>query len=162
MKTTFAPWHLFLIVLLLACVAASILSGMQATQPSASTQSGTPPPTAGTRRLIPVTNVVPTGAAEFKGTIIRLEVIEAIDARRGSDGRWRTRIALRVKNPRNERVRCTIAVYFDGELFDTLNSVDLPAGETDLALIQKDGGDGKRASQLAKLTAEARSIRVGE
>lgn len=134
---------------------ASAMAIQQATQPAP------PPPTGGTKRAIPVENVVPKGAAEFKGKVITLEVIEALDVRR-SDGGWRTRLAVRYKNVRGERLRCRLEVSFDGKQFDAIEFIDLPAGETDLTVISQSGGDGKRASQLSKFTAEASSIRIGD
>lgn len=144
-----------------ACIAAAVLvvalggvlGATQATQPA-------PRRPADTKRAIPVKNHVPTGAAEFKGAVIKLEVIDAVDVRR-SGGGWRTTIAVRFKNPRSDRVRCSLRVYFDGESFATIENIDLPDGETDLTVIGAYGGEGKRAGQLSKLTATASNIRIG-
>lgn len=140
-------------VSLMGSACASAMGLQQATQP-------TPPKGADTKRAIPVKNTVPAGAAEFKGAVIKLEVIEALDVRR-SDGTWRTGVAVRFKNVRGDRLRCTLKIYFDDKAFDTIQNIDLPAGETDLTAISAYGGEGKRAGQLSKFTATASDIRIG-
>jgi hypothetical protein len=110
--------------------------------------------------LVPVTNVVPKGAQPIHGQVIRIEVIDAVDLQTDT-GNWRLKVAVRIRNMRDDRVKCSIRMLFDGEVMEQGWTVEIRKDQTDLALFVAYVGDGKGASQLAKLTAEARDIRIG-
>jgi hypothetical protein len=118
-----------------------------------------PPANVPTRRSVPVTNLVPKGAQPINGTVLKVEVIEAVDINRTS---WQLKIALRLNSPRDERVRCSLTTMFDGKPMAGAFEVDIPKDQTDITVVSGHIGDGKGASQLSKLTAEASNIRIGE
>jgi hypothetical protein len=138
--------------IVLVFAACGVLGATQATQPA-------PQKPADTRRAVEVTNVVPAGASPIHGAVVKVEVIEAVDIRSGNS--WRTKIAVRIRNARGDRVRCSLRLYYDGKPFDAPGTVDLLQGGVDLDIYAEYGGDGKRAGQLSKLTAEASGIRIG-
>jgi hypothetical protein len=120
------------------------------------------PPKEG-RRVVLVTNIVQKGAQPIHGAVIKVEVIDAVDIK---GTHWQLKVAVRIRNARGgagDRVRCDLAMSFDGKPMDYSSCpIDIPATQSDLAIFRITAGDGKAASQLSKLTAEARNIRIGD
>jgi hypothetical protein len=112
-----------------------------------------------TKRVVPVKNVVPNGAQPIHGNVLKVEVIDAVDITGGSSTIFR--VAVRIRNTRKDRIRCSLAMFFDGDKLGQGQNIDLPEGQVDLWIFGTYGGDGRRSQQLAKLTAEARDIRIG-
>lgn len=113
------------------------------------------------RRVVPVTNVVPKGAAPFNGDIVKVEVIEAVDIV-PAKGPKKLKVAVQIRNSRGDRVRCSLKMMFDGKMMGQADSVDLPKDQSDLTIFSCYCGDGKRADHLDKLTAEASDIKIGD
>ena len=113
------------------------------------------------RRVVPVTNVVQTGAQPIKGDVVKVEVIDAVDLT-PSKSPSQFKVAVRVRSARAARVRCSLKLMFDGDAMGQPSSIDLLSGQSDLLVFSCYCGEGKGADQLAKLTAEASNIRLGE
>src|SRR5688500_5991842 len=64
------------------------------------------------RRAVPVKNDVPNGAQPIHGNLFKVEVIDAVDITGGSSTIFR--VAVRIRNTRKERIRCSLALFFDG------------------------------------------------
>jgi hypothetical protein len=111
------------------------------------------------RRIVPVTNVVPTGAQPINGDVVKVEVLDAVDLKGAN---WQLKVAIRIRSARGMRVRCALKLEFDGTAMGQPWQVDLPSGQSDLTVFSCYCGDQKAADHLSKLTAEASNIRLGD
>ena len=75
---------------------------------------------------------------------------------------WRFKVAVRIRSTHRERVQCSLRLLFDGESMGQPWPIDLRPGQSDLVVFGCYCGQGKGASQLTKLTAEATDIRIGD
>jgi hypothetical protein len=132
-----------------AAATGSAFAASQASQPSRESA----------KRVVPVKNIVPNGAQPIHGNLLKVEVIDAVDITGGSN--WRLKVAVRIRNTRKERVRCSLTMLFDGKSMGQPWPLDIPEGQADLTIFAGYGGDGRRSQQLSKLTAQASNIQIG-